>query len=182
VALMRRIACMPLGSPTELNIAVTPPMPDPSKTTRDRFAAHVSDPLCAGCHDSIDSLGFAFEKYDGMGNLRPLAGGVPTENGHPVDPSTTLGDKADEQKTDFDGTYADSDALAMALAKSAQVRTCFARQLFRSSAGRSDNLARGSEDAFVTFWNQLPSDQQGNVVETLVAYVKNPTFTQRRAK
>jgi hypothetical protein len=179
---MRRVACMALGSPTELNIAVTPPMPDPTKTTRDRFAAHVSDPLCAGCHNNIDSIGFAFEKYDGMGMARPVVNGQAMENNQPVDTSTTLGDQANEQKTDFDGHYADSDALAVAMSNSAQVRTCMARQLFRSSAARSDSLAVGSEDAFITFWNQLPADKQGNIIETMVTYVRNPNFTLRRAQ
>lgn len=181
VAIMRRIACMNVISPTELNISVTPPMTDPSKTTRDRFAAHVSDQLCANCHDTIDALGFAFEKYDGMGAARPVQNGTPTENGKPVVTMTTLGDKSTQEKTDFDGTYADSDALAMALSNSTQVRNCFARQLFRSSAGRSDGTIRGAEDAFVKFWQGLPAEKQGNVIETLVSYVKNPTFTQRRA-
>jgi hypothetical protein len=182
VAIMRRVACMALGSPTELNIAVTPPMPDPTKTTRDRFAVHVSDPLCASCHNNIDSFGFAFEKYDGMGMARPVVNGQAMENNQPVDTSTTLGDQTNEQKTDFDGHYADSDALAVAMSNSAQVRTCMARQLFRSSAARSDSLAVGSEDAFIAFWNQLPADKQGNIIETMVAYVRNPNFTLRRAQ
>ena len=182
VAVMRRVACMVLGSPAELNISVTPPMPDPTKTTRDRFDAHVSDPMCALCHDNIDSIGFAFEKYDGMGLARPVVNGKATENNQPVITATTLGDKPDEQKTDFDGSYADSDALAMALASSPQVRTCMARQLFRSSAGRSDSQATAPEQAFVDVWNQLPADKQGNIVETMVAYVRSPAFTQRRGQ
>jgi len=181
VAIMRRVACMNVVSPTTLNISVTPPMTDPTKTTRDRFAAHVSDPMCASCHDTIDSIGFAFEKYDGMGAARPVQNGAPTENGKPVVTATTLG-KSTQQKTDFDGSYADSDALAMALAGSAQVRACFARQLFRASAGRSDGTIVGAEEAFLKFWQGLPAEKQGNVIETLVSYVKNPTFTQRRAQ
>jgi hypothetical protein len=179
VAIMRRVACMSLGSPAALNISVVPPMPDPMKTTRDRFAAHVSDPMCAACHDSIDSFGFAFEKYDGMGMARPVANGKPTENNQPVITATTLGDKDDEQKMDFDGSYADSDALAMGLAGSAQVRTCMARQVFRASAGRSDSLAVDAEQAFVDLWSQLPADKQGNIIETLMAYVRSPAFTTR---
>jgi len=179
VAIMRRVACMPLGSPAALQISVTPPMPDPMKTTRDRFDAHVSDPMCANCHDSIDSFGFAFEKYDGMGMARPVVNGKPMENNQVVITATTVGDKADEQKTDFDGSYADSDALAMALAGSAQVRACMARQVFRSSAGRSDSLAADPEQAFVDLWSQLPADKQGNIVETLVAYVRSPAFNTR---
>ena len=179
VAIMRRVACMALGSPAARIISVVPPMPDPAKTTRDRFAAHVSDPLCAACHDSIDSIGFAFEKYDGMGMARPVMNGHPMENNQPVVTATTLGDKDDEQKMDFDGSYADSDALAMALAGSAQVRACMARQVFRSSAGRSDSVAADPEQAFVDLWSQLPPDKQGNVIETLVAYIRSPAFTMR---
>ena len=183
VAVMRRVACMPLASPTELNIQVTPPIPDPAKTTRERYAVHATDTLCASCHGNIDSLGFAFEGYDGMGAARPVMNGKPTENGKPVDTSTVLGDLPTEKKSDFDGSYADSNAMAMAMAQSPQVRTCVARQLFRSASGRSDSSVIGAENAFVDFWNQqTATDKQGNFMETLVTYIKNATFTQRRAQ
>jgi hypothetical protein len=35
------------------------------------------------------------------------------------------------------------------------------------------------ENAFVTLWQGLPSDQQGNLVETLVAFIRSPLFAQR---
>ncbi|MES1172349.1 MAG: DUF1592 domain-containing protein, partial [Bacteroidota bacterium] len=174
VAIMRQIACMPLRSPTELNIDVSPPAFDASKTTRQRFQDHSTDPACASCHKTIDALGFSFETYDGMGAARPVANGKPTENGLPVDTTSTIAG------TDFAGTFGNSNALVAALAASAQVRDCLARQVFRSSTGRSDDSVRGSEEAFVQFWKQLPAAQQGNVSETVVAYVKNPTFLQRR--
>ncbi|MBC8133557.1 MAG: DUF1588 domain-containing protein, partial [Deltaproteobacteria bacterium] len=174
VAIMRQIACMPLVSPTELNIDVTPPPFDATKTTRQRFTTHATDPKCAACHSSIDAFGFTFESFDGMGAARPLANGKPTEHNVVVETSSVVAG------TDFNGTYADSKALALAMAKSAQVRACLARQVFRSSTGRSDNSVVASETAFVDFWKQLPVDKQGSVLETLVAYVKNPTFIQRR--
>ena len=174
VAIMRQIACMPLRSPTELNIDVTPPPFDATKTTRQRFAAHSTDPKCAACHASIDPFGFSFEAFDGMGATRNLVNGVPTESNMPVDTSTKI------SGTDFDGTYADSKGLALAMSQSAQVRTCLARQVFRSSTGRSDDSVKASEEAFVQFWQGLPADKQGSVIESLVAYVKNPTFIQRR--
>ena len=71
----------------------------------------------------------------------------------------------------------------MALANSAQVRECVARQMFRSSSGRSDaavNERRGQ--SFVDTWKQMPSDQQGKFVELLVAYVRSPLFAQRSAQ
>ncbi len=176
VAIMRQVACMPLRSPTELNIDVTPPPFDATKTMRQRFSDHATDPLCAACHASIDGFGFAFETFDGMGAARPLANGKPTEHGLPVDTAVVIAG------TDFDGNYANSNALAVAMAGSAQVRTCLARQVFRYSTGRSDDSVKGSEDAFVQFWKQLPAAQQGSVLESLVAYVKNPTFIQRRTQ
>ena len=37
VAVMRRVACMKLPDPPSLNIQVVPPVPDPAKSTRDRY-------------------------------------------------------------------------------------------------------------------------------------------------
>ena len=170
VAIMRRVACLPLKSPTELNIMITPPAPDPSKTTRQRFDIHVTDPLCRSCHVNIDAFGFAFEAFDGMGQVRA------TDSGLPVDSTTTV-----QTGQDFDGAYPDSDALATALAGSASVRACAARQIFRASAGRSDDAVVGSENAFIDGWRtSLPADAQGSLVETLIAFVKSDQFVKRR--
>jgi len=82
---------------------------------------------------------------------------------------------------DFAGAYADSNALAMALGNSAQVRECLARQFFRSSSGRSDDSVSNAEQSFVNMWKQMSSDAQGKFVEVLVAYVRSPLFDQRSA-
>jgi hypothetical protein len=169
VSLMRRVACLSVPDPGVLGIVVSFPAADTTKTTRARFEQHARDTGCANCHASIDAIGFAFERYDGMGQARS------TENGLAVDSKVTI-----QVGSDFDGTYADSDALAMALASSANVRTCLARQLFRSSAGRSDATIAASENAFVELWKQLPADQQGKVADVLMAYVRSPLFTERR--
>ena len=52
VAVMRRLACLDLPDPAELDINVVPPVPDPNtpKTTRDLYAVHATDPLCKTCH------------------------------------------------------------------------------------------------------------------------------------
>ena len=47
-------------------------------------AAYVGTEACASCHASIDSLGFAFENFDGIGKLRT------TDNGKAVDSSVTI--------------------------------------------------------------------------------------------
>ncbi len=107
VATARRVACLPLDSPTSFDIIVVPPVPDPGKTTRERFAVHSQDSLCQLCHSIIDPLGFSFEHFDGMGGFRSR------ENGHPVDSAVVV-----SERTAFDGRYADSNQLAAALARS----------------------------------------------------------------
>jgi hypothetical protein len=171
VAVMRRVACLSVPSPTALNIVVTPPVPDATKTTRQRYAIHATDAVCAACHTNIDAFGFSFEGWDAMGQARA------TDANQPVDTSTTV-----MAGTDFDGSYADSGALAAALANSADVRACVARQLFRASAGRSDASVAAAEAAFLDVWRAEPPMLQGNLAETIVAYVKSPLFVQRRAQ
>jgi hypothetical protein len=181
VAVMRRVACLELPDPGELDIDVVPPVPDPSmpRTTRELYAAHLTDAQCRSCHRSIDNFGFAFEQYDGVGAFR---GGrqeaVKTAAGTvllPVDTATTVTGTG----TDLDGAYADSNALARALSASATVRACMARQMFRASVGRGGASARGAEAHFLGRWRQLSVDQQGSLIETLVALVRSDVFVER---
>jgi Protein of unknown function (DUF1588)/Protein of unknown function (DUF1592)/Protein of unknown function (DUF1595)/Protein of unknown function (DUF1587) len=183
VAVERRIACMQVKSPAQLMLTVPPLAPDPNKTMRDRLSAHATDPACAFCHTAIDSLGFSFELYDGMGKLQTQ------DHGQAVNSKTTV-----SMAKDFDGDFADSNALATALSNSAVVRECFARNAFRASAGRSDDNVAVAENAFVDYWKAQPapapdathpqpaSALQGSILETLRAYITSPTFTQRRAQ
>jgi hypothetical protein len=168
VAVLRRVACITIQSPTELNINVTPPVPDPTKTTRQRYDIHATDMLCKTCHAPIDSVGFTFEGFDGMGMARTM------ENNQPIDSTSTIA-----LNGDFDGFYPDSNALAAVLAQSPSVRSCVARQVFRGSAGRSDSTVGAAENTFVNQWQQLPSDAQGQIIEAIVAYVRSPLFAQR---
>jgi hypothetical protein len=170
VAVLRRVACMTIPSPTSLNIDVVPPVPDPTKTTRERYAVHSADPACGACHQSIDGVGFSFEGFDGMGAARS------EDNGHPVDSAVEL-----EIGSDFDGAHPDSSALAVALAESAQVRECFARQLFRAASGFSGKGVGPSETSFLADWKQSAA-VEGDVIEAVVALVRSPLFSHRRAE
>ncbi|MGK3982929.1 DUF1592 domain-containing protein [Sorangium sp. So ce136] len=175
VAVLRRVTCNDIPSPTELNINVVPPVPDPSKTTRERFSIHSTDEECRSCHNYIDPFGFSFEQFDGMGKRRDMVDEHLVDNGHPVDSAVTV-----TMGTEIDGAYADSNALAQALSTSKTVRSCFARQVFRASAGRSGKSAAESEDSFLKAWEAAPDAEQGKIVETLVTYVKSSLFSHRR--
>jgi hypothetical protein len=183
VAIMRRVACINLPSPASLMITVIPLQPDPTKTTRQRLDLHATDAVCAGCHNSIDSIGFSFEQYDGMGNHQTM------DNNQPVDSHTTV-----NVGLDFDGDYANSDQLASALSNSAAVRECFARNIFRASAGRSADDVKAAETAFIDYWKKAPapapdanhptpaSAAEGNILEALRSVITSPNFTLRRAQ
>jgi hypothetical protein len=82
--------------------------------------------------------------------------------------------------SDLDGSYADALELMSALSKSEAVKACLARQIFRSTAARSDESVRPAEDAFVETWKTLPPEQQDRLADVLVAFVKSPLFVQRR--
>jgi uncharacterized protein DUF1592/uncharacterized protein DUF1588/uncharacterized protein DUF1595/uncharacterized protein DUF1587 len=181
VAVLRRIACIDVPPPASVNIVVVPPPPDPSKTTRQLFAVHVSDPACASCHNSIDSIGFAFENFDGEGKARTTDANPPK----PVDSTTTVASSL----IDLGGSYADSAQLATKIAGSDAVRQCFARYMFRYAAARSganaahdaaDAAERVVEDAFVATWKGLPAAAQESLIEVLAAYAGSPSFVTRQ--
>jgi hypothetical protein len=169
VALLRRVACVNIPSPTSLNINVVPPVPDPSKTTRQRFIVHTQDPACASCHTNIDALGFTFENLDGMGRERH------TENNLPIDSTSQVAGGYQ-----FDGNYTDSSGLVAAMAQSSDVRDCFARQLFRFAAANSGNT-QNVEDAFMTGVNALPATSQGKFADILLAFIASDAFIARGA-
>jgi hypothetical protein len=174
VAMIRRLACIDMASPSDLNIKVIPPVPDPTKTTRERFAVHATDPVCASCHNKIDAFGFAFENFDAMGKGRKTDGTGPN-NGVNSTTSLAVG-------MDFDGDYPDSSALVEKMATSQNVRACFARHLFRASAANSDVANRPVEDSFLGAWSALPTDKQSDILEVVVAWLGSDTFLQRRAQ
>jgi hypothetical protein len=72
------LLCQPLSAPppdVDLNV----PPPDPSLSTRDRFAEHTSNQTCQACHAMIDPIGFGFEHYDQFGAYRRTDGGRPVD-------------------------------------------------------------------------------------------------------
>jgi hypothetical protein len=53
---------------------------------RQRMEQHRADPACASCHSRMDAIGFAFEKFDAVGQIRQK------DEGQPIDPSGKLPD------------------------------------------------------------------------------------------
>jgi len=47
---------------------------------RERLTRHRADPVCTGCHNRIDPLGFALENFDAFGRWRNEDGGKPVDS------------------------------------------------------------------------------------------------------
>jgi hypothetical protein len=54
------------------------------RSLRERMEQHRKDPVCAGCHKSMDPIGFALENFDAVGHWRA------SDEGGKIDPSGTL--------------------------------------------------------------------------------------------
>jgi hypothetical protein len=162
--ILKKLLCVELPIPTELMINIVPPAPDPSLTTRERYAQHSSDMACAQCHLQIDPLGFAFEGFDGIGEART------TENSRPIDT------RVDVTSAAIAGAYPGPNELIRALAASDDVDTCFARNVFRYAlATRSASL----EAALLAEWSA--SGAQTELLEILVTFVRSEWFAKRKA-
>jgi hypothetical protein len=125
--IMRRLLCREPPPPP----ANVPPLPAPDAalptTTRARYALHLSDPSCSGCHALFDPMGNAFESYDVLGAYRT------EQNGFPIDDSGALV-SADDLSTPVQGAV----ELVNRLAQDPEVKACVTRQLFRFTTGRDE--------------------------------------------
>jgi hypothetical protein len=118
------LLCKVLVPPSNVEIPPAAP-PSAGGTTRDRFSKHSENP-CAGCHKVLDPLGFGFENYDGIGKFRSM------DNGLPVNASSVM------NMDGVDVSFNNGVELSAALAKSDEVRACFATQWLRYALDRNE--------------------------------------------
>lgn len=171
VAVLRKVLCFDIPPPSGLKVAIVPPKPDPTSTTRQQYVQHAADAACSACHQTIDSIGFTFEGFDEIGAERTDNGQKGVENGRPVDTSGAIA-----TGSDVDGPVADAADLAARLARSETVSDCFARQAFRFAAGQR---VAGPETAFEALWKGQPPAKRQSLAEILVMYVRSDLFTKR---
>ncbi|HET6279557.1 MAG TPA: DUF1592 domain-containing protein [Polyangia bacterium] len=151
--ILNRLLCVDVPPPPP-DVAPDLQALDPSKTLREQMAEHRSNPRCAACHDVMDPLGYAFERFDGAGKYRS------DDHGQAIDSSGTIS---------LDGaTVAFNDAvgLAAALAKSPQARDCFTRQWLRYALGRFEQDAdQGAVAHLKTFYASPDFNTRDLIVE-----------------
>jgi hypothetical protein len=129
VYVLERLLCRDIPAPPN-NLDLKPPPADASQTGRNRWERHSADPACASCHTLIDPIGFAMEDFDAIGQHRT------TDNGQPVNTSGAV-----PALNIAAGQINGGGALSQALADSAELPSCFARQWFRFGMGRLEGAA-----------------------------------------
>lgn len=126
VLVLGRVLCTPPPPPPDdVDIGVADEEPVEGGrllTTREKLERTHGTAECSNCHDAIDGIGFAFERYDGLGRYRL------EENGATVDPTGML----------WGEEVADAVELGETLAEDAMMRECLATQWYRFALGRSE--------------------------------------------
>jgi hypothetical protein len=116
------------------------------QTNRDRMSAHVSNPMCATCHNLIDPVGWGFEKFDAVGKRRDkyvLTFGGRGEGGKrgPVK-SVSLDLNTQGQVAGIgNSAFSSPRELGTILARTPQCQECVVKQYFRYIAGRHETPA-----------------------------------------
>ncbi len=161
VFVIRNMLCQDLVIPPGL-VAGEIPQIDGS-TIRERFAMHRQEAACAACHDKIDPLGFAFERYDGIGQFRDVYA-----NGRDIDTYGAYQDLSIE--------FEDALDLTDRLVESSVVRDCYAAQWYRYAIGRVETEG----DCSLSRVQQRFTGNGGNVQDLMLGIVESDAFRYRR--
>jgi hypothetical protein len=153
--------------------ALALPPVDAGSSTRQRFEAKTAPAECAGCHLSINPLGFALEAYDALGRFRTTES-IYSDEGElvasvPVDAAVQLA---------LDGglvSAADPVAFSRAIADSPKAVECFARQYFRFSRRRYETAS----DACTVRAIAEAAGDSGTLLDALRAVALHPSFKTR---
>ncbi|CAN94178.1 hypothetical protein-transmembrane prediction [Sorangium cellulosum So ce56] len=165
-AIRSKFMCQDPPPPPD-DVDLTPPTGDEGVTARERFNQHASNARCAGCHQLMDPIGFAFENFDAVGAYRTEEGGQVID----VSGEMVLSD-------DMDGPFVGVRQLAEKLAGSAQVRECLATQWFRYTAGRFENV---DDECSLDGLRAGFHGSEGDLVELIVATTQTDAFLYRSA-
>lgn len=132
-------------------------------TARERAEQHRADPLCAGCHATLDPIGLSFEHFDAIGRWRG------SENGELIDSAGELptGER-----------FADVRELAAIIADDPRFSRCVVEKLLIYTLGRALEPA---DDPTLDSLHTRFVESNFDLVELLIAVVQSDPFRLRRA-
>ncbi len=163
--ILDRVLCQALPPPpAALDIPAIPQLVN--ATTRERYTIHAQNPLCTGCHTTLDGVAFALENFDSLGRYRS------TENGKPIDASGQI-----QNGGDADGPFSNMAEFASRLSGSASARACLARQYVRFAVGTG---TAGDDDCLIQGLVDAATKRGDSPTELLVALITSDFFRARR--
>jgi hypothetical protein len=168
-SIRERLLCASIPEvPKNLNTTLSPP--GAFATNRERFQQHDKDPVCAGCHQAFDPVGFAFENFDAFGRYRSEEKDAQGMT-HPIDASGTLAGMP-EGDIPLNGPQ----SLIDYLSTSDQVRACLVRYWSYYAHGRDNWPDKKCNDDAV----RRESGQNNNSLKSvLMGILHAQTFTRR---
>jgi hypothetical protein len=141
---LERALCIDIGFPVDLSLqeSVKPSSRFP-KTPRERFEVLNNVNACSSCHQLLNPIGFAFEKFDAVGQVR-----TSYVNDEPVEEAISVENIPGIK----DGTYANVQEFLDAVGKSPQYLQCQVKQVYSAVTGdmpiQKDPLLK---DAYIEF-------------------------------
>ena len=126
-------------------------------TARERVTAHLTNPVCAGCHKITDPIGLSLENFDGVGQYRA------TEKGAVIDAGGALDGK----------TFTDVAGLAKAVHDHPALPTCLVRRTYGYALGGP--LAK-TEDEALDYLNKSFAAHGYQIPELLRAIALSTAF------
>jgi hypothetical protein len=138
---------------------------DGKLSVRERLAEHRNNATCAGCHNLMDPLGLALEKYDAVGRRRMV------EAGTPIDASGGFPDGS---------RFADVQGLEAALLRRPELFVgTFTEKLLTYALGRGvDYYDAPATRAIV----RDARAQKYRVSSIILGVVKSPPFQMRKSR
>ena len=162
IAIRENLLCQMLDPPPA-NVNNVAPEPTEATTTRERFAAHSSNAVCASCHRLIDPIGLGLENYDPIGAFRT------TDGPAAVDATGEIVDAGGDIEGPFNGAI----ELSQRLSGSQLVADCMANQWFRFALGRIE--ATDDACALETIYDDFDASGH-NVRQLITAIVLSDAF------
>ena len=170
VAIRERVLCQELGEPPP-NAGMAPEV-DFNSSTQERFAQHTSDSACASCHQYIDPIGLAMERFDGIGQYRE------EENGTSINPTGDLAD-VEGLGTGTSSSFVTLPQLSTIIVESDQGAKCFVHQMYRFAFG---GLETDEEESNIEALATQFESNSRNIQSLMVDIVASDTFIKREIR
>ena len=169
VDINRRVLGAPNLAPPAGVVIPALPTPIPGQTNRQRVNAHTGAGTCgASCHGTfINPIGFAFENFDALGQVRT------TDNGKPID-TTSEYDFTDGKKA-----FSGAPELMQLMAEETQTHGSYAGHLAEFA------LARDTDEAdrpFVKALQQASMAPNSSIKQIVLSVIQSPSFRTRGAQ